>query len=107
MKRSLLALAFLAASATTWADLPTFKVVAKDGKLIPARLDVPAGQRIKIEVANQGKTPIEFENLQLRVEKVLAPDSDSFVVLNPLRPGTYTFIDEFHPQTAKLNVVAK
>ncbi|WP_374352245.1 cupredoxin domain-containing protein [Chitinimonas sp.] len=89
------------------AGLFTVKVVAKDGKLSPARLEVPAGQRIKIEISNQGKTPIEFENLQLRVEKVLAPEAESFVVLNPLRPGSYSFIDEFHPQAGKLELIAK
>lgn len=105
--RRILPLALLAAASMARADLPTFKVVAKDGKLTPARLEVPAGQRVKIQIANQGKTPIEFENLQLRVEKVLAPDSESFVVLNPLKPGSYAFIDEFHMQTGKLELVAK
>jgi hypothetical protein len=34
---------------------------------------VPAGKRIKIEVSNEGKTPIEFESKALKFEKVLAP----------------------------------
>jgi Cupredoxin-like domain len=37
------------------ADLPTFKLEMNDGKLNPARIEVPAGQRIKIEVHNIGK----------------------------------------------------
>lgn len=88
-------------------SLATFKIVASNGVLSPASLTVPAGQRIKLELINQGKTPIEFENLQMHVEKVLAPNAQSFVVLNPLKPGTYRFVDEFHPQTGKLDLIVK
>lgn len=98
----------LVATTTLAADsLLTLKIVAKGGKFIPGRLTGPAGQRIKIEISNQGKSPIEFENLQLRVERVLGPEADSFVVLNPLKPGSYSFIDEFHPQTGKLELTIK
>ena len=69
------------------ADLPTFKLEMNDGKLNPARIEVPAGQRIKIEVHNIGKGAAEFESVQLRKEKVLAPGADSFVVIAPLDAG--------------------
>lgn len=88
-------------------DLLTYKIVANKGVLTPATLTVPAGRRIKLELVNQGQTPIEFENLQMHVEKVLAPNAQSFLVLNPLKPGSYRFIDEFHPQTGKLDLIAK
>ncbi len=100
-------LALAAASAFGANDLPTFAVVAKDGRLAPERIEVPAGKRIKLTVKNDGRGPIEFENLDLRVEKVLVPGASSFVVTPPLRPGTYTFIDEFHPETGKLQLIAK
>lgn len=88
-------------------ELPVFEVVARDGRLAPARLEVPTGQRIKLVVKNEGKTPIEFENLSMRVEKVLAPGATSFVVLPRLKPGQYEFVDEFHPDTGRLTVIAK
>jgi len=88
-------------------ELPAFEVIAKEGRLFPERLEVPAGQRIKLVVRNQGKGPIEFENLDMRVEKVLAPGASSFVVLPKLNPGEYEFIDEFHMDTGKMRVVAK
>lgn len=88
-------------------ELPTFEIIAKDGRLFPERLDVPAGQRIKLVIRNQGKAPIEFENLGMRVEKVLAPGANSFVVLPKLKPGEYEFIDEFHMDTGKMKVIAK
>ena len=88
-------------------ELPVFEVIAKDGRLSPARLEVPAGSRIKLAVRNQGKTPVEFENLAMRVEKVLAPGAASFVVLPKLKPGEYEFIDEFHMDTGKMLVIAR
>ena len=88
-------------------DLPVFEVVAGDGRLAPARLEVPAGSRVKLVVRNAGRAPIEFENLAMRVEKVLAPGATSFVVLPKLKPGEYEFIDEFHAETGKLLVIAR
>ena len=50
---------------------------------------------------------VEFENLNMRVEKVLAPGASSFVVLPKLKPGEYEFIDEFHMDTGRMWVIAK
>lgn len=88
------------------ADLPTFKLEMNDGKLNPARIEVPAGQRIKIAIRNTGKGAAEFESVQLRKEKVLAPGGDSFVVIAPLEPGEYKFFDDFHQQAQGV-IVAK
>jgi hypothetical protein len=96
-----------AAVASHAEELPAFEVIAREGRLLPERLEVPAGQRVKLAVRNQGKSPIEFENLEMRVEKVLAPGANSFVVLPKLKPGEYEFIDEFHPDTGKMKVIAK
>lgn len=103
----LAAAALVLAAATVQAqDVVTVSLVAKDGKFDPAAIEVPAGKRIKIEVSNEGKTPIEFESKALRFEKVLAPGAKSSVVVNPLKSGEYAFFDEFHPD-AKGKIVAK
>ncbi|WP_374992391.1 cupredoxin domain-containing protein [Paraburkholderia sp. SARCC-3016] len=88
------------------ADLPTFQLQMNDGKLNPARIEVPSGQRIKIEVHNVGKGAAEFESVELRKEKVLAPGASSFVVIAPLSPGEYKFFDDFHQQAQGV-IVAK
>ncbi|TDY38956.1 Cupredoxin-like domain-containing protein [Paraburkholderia rhizosphaerae] len=88
------------------ADLPTFTLEMSDGKLNPPRIEVPAGQRIKIEVHNVGKGAAEFESVELRKEKVLAPGASSFVVIAPLSPGEYKFFDDFHQQAQGV-IVAK
>ncbi|WP_153076569.1 cupredoxin domain-containing protein [Paraburkholderia bonniea] len=103
---TMVALAGSCAGIAHAADLPTFQLEMKDGKLNPARIEVPAGQRIKIEVRNTGKGAAEFESLQLRKEKVLAPGADSFVVIAPLSPGEYKFFDDFHQQAQGV-IVAK
>jgi Cupredoxin-like domain len=89
------------------AALPTFQLELNDGKLNPVRIEVPAGQKIKIEVHNIGKSPVEFESVQLRKEKVLAPGASSFVVIAPMQPGEYKFFDDFHMNTAQGVIVAK
>ncbi len=105
---TLLALgAWAAAPGAQASELLTFAITAKDGRLEPAQLQVPAGQRIKLTLHNAGTSPVEFENLNLRVEKVLAPGASSFVVTPPLKPGTHEFIDEFHPATGKMQLIAK
>jgi hypothetical protein len=96
----------LAGAAVHAEDLPTFKLDMADGKLNPVRIEVPAGKRIKIEIRNTGKGAVEFESVQLRKEKVLAPGADSFVVIAPLSPGEYKFFDDFH-QSAQGVIVAR
>ena len=99
---------FLAAVLEARADeLPTYHVIAKGGRLSPERIEVPAGKRIKLTLQNEGPGPIEFENLDMRVEKVLAPGGTSFVVTPQLKPGAHTFIDEFHPETGSMQLIAR
>jgi hypothetical protein len=105
-KIAILAMTTSLVGAAHAADLPTFKLEMTDGKLNPERIEVPAGQRIKIEVRNTGKGAAEFESVQLRKEKVLAPGADSFVVIAPLSPGEYKFFDDFHQQAQGV-IVAK
>ncbi|WP_145927194.1 cupredoxin domain-containing protein [Jeongeupia sp. USM3] len=100
-----LAAAVLAAGAHA-EDLPTFRVTIKDGAISPTRFEAPAGKRFKIEITNAGKSPAEFESIQLRKEKVLGPGVTSFVVVNATSPGEYVYFDDFHPQ-ARGTVVVK
>lgn len=88
-------------------DLPTFKIEMKDGVITPLRLEVPADKPFKIEIHNTGKTPAEFESLELRKEKVVAPGAVSFVVIKRVSPGEYKFFDDFHPNAPQVTVVAK
>jgi hypothetical protein len=86
---------------------PTFAIEFHDGKVDPARLEVPANRRFKIELRNTGDTPAEFESGELRKEKVLAPNSTAVLVIKTLDPGEYSFFDDFHPDAPKAVLVAK
>jgi hypothetical protein len=88
-------------------DEPTFSVEFHDGKVEPLRLEVPANRRFKLELRNTGSTPAEFESRELRKEKVLAPNSSSFLVFRTLDAGEYPFFDDFHPEAPRALLVAK
>lgn len=88
-------------------SIPAYEVTIKDGIFSPSFLSVEKKQRFKIHVKNIGTSPAEFENLSLRVEKVLGPDVASFVIVPPLKPGNYYFIDEFHPDFEPLKIIVK
>jgi plastocyanin len=102
-----LLLALTAAPARAADDLLVYKLDVRDGVFEPATLEVPAGKRFKIEISNVGKGPIEFESRDLRQEKVLAPGAKSSVVITALKPGTYTFFDEYHIDLPKGKIIAK
>jgi hypothetical protein len=106
--RIVLSLMVLAVSAPAFAeDMLTFKLVARDGRFTPDTLEAPAGKRFKIVIRNEGPGAIEFESESLRREKVLAPNSESFVVIQPLKAGTYDFFDEFHSTTGRGKIIVK
>ena len=87
--------------------MPVFSIKALGGILEPALIEVPADTRFKIEIENEGVDPVEFESTELHLEKVLAGGAKSYVVVNGLKPGTYTFFDDFHPDTGKVHIVVK
>ncbi len=88
-------------------ELPVFRIDLQDGRIVPDRIEVPANTRFKLELHNTGTTPVEFESLELRKEKVLAPGAQSFIVIRNLAPGEYRFFDEFHPETGQAVLVAR
>jgi hypothetical protein len=88
-------------------DMPVFSIEFKDGVITPLRLEVPARRAFKIELHNTGNSPAEFESVELHREKVLAPQSSSFIVFRSLDPGEYKFFDDFHPGAPQAVLVAK
>jgi hypothetical protein len=88
------------------APLPSWTVTVSDGVFSPKRLEVPAGKRIKLILKNLGPGPLEFENADLHVEKILAANAESFVVVT-LPPGEHMFVDEFNIATGELLIVAR
>jgi hypothetical protein len=77
-------------------DLPVFRIEIKNGVISPKQTEVPANKDFKLEVANTGTAPAEFESKQLRQEKVLAPGKTVTITIRAIDPGEYQFVDEFH-----------
>lgn len=95
----------LAAGAAGAQEMPVFKIEMKDGTITPSRIEAPANTPFKFEISNTGQTPVEFESLELKREKVLAPGATSSIVFRRVEPGEYEFFDDFHPEArAKLVV---
>ncbi len=108
LMRSIVVLAaFVFAGWALAQDVPLFKLVARDGKFEPAVLEVPAGKRFRVEIANENRKAIEFESKDLKQEKVIAPGAKATVTINALKPGEYKFFDEFNEATGQGRIVAK
>ncbi len=87
--------------------LPTYQLTAKDGRFSPETVEVPAGKKFKLVVSNEGPGAEEFESRELNREKIIPAGKKADIILGPLKPGTYGFFGEFHPKTAKGQIVAK
>jgi len=103
----LLAIGLLQAPHANAGELPAYALTVENGHFTPETLNVTAGQRFKIVVTNKGQGPEEFESVELKKETVLAPGVTRAVVFAPLKAGTYKFFGDFHPETAKGQIVAK
>ena len=88
-------------------DLPAYNLTIKDGRYSPETVEIPADQKIRLVIKNEGPGPEEFESSGLNREKIIKAGKTAEVIIGPLKPGTYKFIGEFHPKTAQGRIVAK
>jgi len=86
-------------------DPATVQVSVKNHQFEPAQIRGPANKPILLRVKNLDATPMEFESVSLRVEKVVAANSEGVINLRPLQPGQYNFFDDFHQQTTGVLVI--
>ncbi|GBG13363.1 flagellar biosynthetic protein FliR [Novimethylophilus kurashikiensis] len=84
-----------------------YKLTIKGGHFFPETVEVPAGVKFKLLITNQGPGPEEFESYELKKESVMGEGVTRPMVFAPLKPGTYPFFGEFHPETAKGRIIAK
>jgi len=102
---ALVALA-LAPAAAIAAD-PEFQLAIRNHRFEPSELKVPAGQKVRLVVSNEDKTPEEFESKSLKREKVVPGGGKATIVIGPLKPGRYDFFGEYNEATAKGVVVVE
>ncbi len=83
------------------------ELTIKDHRFEPARIEIPANTKVKLVIKNADATPEEFEMNNPKREKVIKGGQQGEVTIGPLKPGTYDFIGEFNPKTARGQIVAK
>lgn len=103
----LAALALLASAPSLADDLPTYSLVMRGGRFVPEVIEVAANTKFRLQIKNEGPGAEEFESIELRKEKVLAAGASSFLIFQPLKPGSYKFFGDFHPETAQGRFIAK
>ena len=98
---------FFGATVAMADDMPTYKLLMKEGRIFPETLEVPANTKFRLEVRNENPGAAEFESFDLKKELVLAPGVTRQLVFHPLQPGSYKVFDEFHLETGQGLIVAK
>jgi hypothetical protein len=95
----------LAVSSVYAQDPAVVVITIKNRRFQPAEYRAPANQPITLRIRNLDSTPMEFESVTLRVEKVVAGNGEGIINLRPLTPGRYNFFDDFHQEAKGVLVV--
>jgi hypothetical protein len=106
MKAMLSAVALLLTMGALHAQQATnITLSVKNHRFEPAEIIAPANTPIMLRIRNLDPTPMEFESVSLRVEKVVTGNGEGIIRLRPLAPGRYRFFDDFHQETNGVLVV--
>lgn len=100
---ALIATVWLAGAAQ--AQESTVSVSIKNHRFQPAEVQAPANVPLTLRIKNLDPTPMEFESVSLRVEKVVVGNGEGVVRLRALAPGRYNFFDDFNQQANGVLVV--
>lgn len=103
---SLIALGSSGAVAGAAAQAPVLQITLENHRFSPDVVNVPAGQRVRIEVTNRDATADDFDSDALHVDKDIAPHGRVAFFIGPLKAGSYPFKAELHADTAHGEVVA-
>jgi plastocyanin len=79
----------------------------KDKKFDPAEISAPADTAVVIKLKNLDAKAMEFESKTLRIEKVVAGNSDAVINVRAQKPGRYEFYDEYNEKVAHGALVVK
>ena len=99
MKSLIALLALFSASLVMAADEP-ITLTIENHAFVPKEIKVPAGQKLRLLVVNKDPTPAEFESKPLAREKIIAGKSSATILIGPLKPGRYPFVEEYHEKDA-------
>jgi plastocyanin len=98
---------FIASAALGAEDALYVDIYIKDHKFSPSVIELPQGRKIILTVHNQDLTIEEFESIELKREKIVLGNSETKIILAPLKPGEYKFFGDFHQDTAQGKIIIK
>ena len=93
---ALCAVAMLQASPSLAQQATEIHLTYSKGQFQPSEVSAPADKPISFRVKNLDAKAMEFESTSLRVEKVVAANSEGIINVRALKPGRYEFYDDFN-----------
>ena len=100
MKRFISLAFFSLAVSASMAATTEITLTIENHAFSPKEVKIPAGKKIKLLVVNKDATPAEFESKPLGREKLIPGKSSAVILLGPLKPGRYAFVEEYHETEA-------
>jgi hypothetical protein len=102
---ALCAIAVLPISPSQAQQATEIQLTYSKGQFQPSELRAPADKPITVRLKNLDAKAMEFESKSLRVEKVVAANSEGIINVRPLKPGRYEFYDDFNEKARGALVV--
>jgi heme/copper-type cytochrome/quinol oxidase subunit 2 len=102
---ALCAIAVLPISPSQAQQATELQLTYSKGQFQPTEVRAPADKPITFRVKNLDAKAIEFESKSLRVEKVVAANSEGVINVRALKPGRYEFYDDFNEKARGALVV--
>ena len=102
---ALCAIAVFPLSASQAQQATELQLTYSKGQFQPSELRAPADKPIAVRLKNLDAKAMEFESKALRVEKVVAANSEGVINVRPLKPGRYEFYDDFNEKARGALVV--
>jgi hypothetical protein len=100
-----LAVALLGVSPSRAQQATEVQLTYSKGQFQPSELRASADKPITLRVKNLDGKAMEFESKSLRVEKVVAANSEGVINVRALKPGRYEFYDDFNEKARGALVV--
>ncbi len=100
-------LAVLVAPTAILAADPEVSLTIEKNRFQPEEVRVKAGAPFVLVITNKDAALEEFESHDLRIEKVIPAGKTVRVRIPALKAGAYSFVGEYHDQTAKGKILAE
>ena len=102
------AFAGLVAGAPGCAETATpIEITLQADVFAPAEVKAPAGKPFILKFTNKDTAAAEIEAKDLKIEKVVAGNSEIVVRVPAMKPGRYLFVNEYKEDTVKGLVVVE